>query len=116
MHGVVRARRGERGQATVELLSTLPLLIIAALLVWQLLLVGIVMTSASNAARTGSRAASLSGDGAKAARNALRPAFRRGSQVTVDGTSVRVRVSMPLIVPGVHLPVHLSSTATMPHT
>jgi hypothetical protein len=116
VQGVVIKRRGERGQATVELLSTLPLLIIAALLVWQMLLVGIVMTSASNAARTGSRAASLSGDGEQAARNALRPAFRHGSQITVNGTSVRVRVAMPLIVPGVSLPVHLSSTATMPRT
>lgn len=111
----MRARRGERGQATVELLSTLPLLLIAALLVWQMLLVGSVMTSASNAARTGSRAASLSGDGESAARNALRPSFRRGSDVTVEGNSVRVRVAVPLIVPGVHLPVHLSSSATMPH-
>jgi TadE-like protein len=116
VQGVVRAHRGERGQATVELLSALPLLIIAALLVWQMLLVGIVMTSASNAARTGSRAVSLSGDGERAARNALRPAFRRGSEISVNGTSVRVRVAMPLIVPGVHLPVHLSSTATMPRT
>jgi hypothetical protein len=73
-----------------------------------------VLTSASNAARTGSRAASLSGDGERGARNALRPAFRRGADVTVSGTSVRVRVALPLIVPGVNLPVHLTSSATMP--
>jgi hypothetical protein len=105
----------EDGQASVEFLGALPLLILAALLVWQLMLFGSVMTSAQNAARTGSRAASLHSDGTKAAYNSLRPAFRDHADVTTspDG-SVSVKVKVPLLVPGIPLPVSIVEHASIP--
>jgi hypothetical protein len=112
---LTRRARGEDGQASVEFLGALPLLVIAALLVWQLMLFGTVMTDAQNAARTGSRAASLHSDGTKAAYNALRPSFRDHAQVTTqpDGT-VRVKVKVPLLVPSIPLPVSITEAATIP--
>ena len=108
--------RGQDGQASVEFLGALPLLFAGALLVAQLLLVGSSMTSAQNAARTGSRAASLHSDGSKAALAALRPGLRKDSKITVAGTSVRVQIRVPTIVPGLDLPLTLAETATLPRT
>lgn len=117
MQGQLRRLRGEAGQASVEFLGALPLLVIAALLVWQLVLFGTVMTSAQNAARTGSRAASLHSDGTKAAYNALRPAFRDHADVSTapDGT-VKVKVRVPLLVPGIPLPLSVTEDASIPDT
>lgn len=109
--------RGQDGQASVEFLGALPLLVIAALLVWQLVLFGTVMTSAQNAARTGSRAASLHSDGEKAAMNALRPSFRDDADVSEspDG-KVTVKVKVPLLVPGIPLPLSVTEAAAIPNT
>jgi hypothetical protein len=111
--------RSEVGQATVELLSATPVLILGALLVWQMCLVGVVLTSAQNAARTGARVLSRNGDpagAADAARQSLRPSFRDGAQFTAAGDTVRVKVNIPLLVPGIELPLGLTESASMPNT
>jgi len=115
----LRRVRSEVGQATVELLAATPILIIAALLVWQMCLVGIVLTSAQNAARTGARVLSRSSSppaAERAAEHALRGSFRDGSQITAAGETVRVKVKVPLIVPGLNLPLTLVESASMPNT
>lgn len=108
--------RDEGGQATVEMLSALPILILAGLLIWQMCLVGIVLTSAQNAARTGARVQSRGGDGQAAATNSLRAAFRKGSDITAAGDTVRVKVNVPLLVPGLNLPLHFVESASIPNT
>lgn len=115
----VKRRHGERGQATIELLAATPILVIAALLVWQMCLVGIVLTSAQNSARTGARVLSRSSSppaAERAAHRALRASFRDGSQITAAGQTVRVKVKVPLIVPGLNLPLTLVESASMPNT
>jgi hypothetical protein len=110
----LRRLRSEAGQATVELLAATPILIIAALLVWQMCL-----TSAQNAARTGARVLSRSSSppaAERAAERALRSSFRDGSQITAGGQTVRVKVKVPLIVPGLNLPLTLVESASMPNT
>lgn len=96
----VRAR-GERGQASVELIGMLPFLVLAALLVWQLLLVGYAVTSAENAARAASRVEARGGDGGKAARRVVGSPLRKGIRTEVDRGKTVVRVRVPLIVPGI---------------
>jgi TadE-like protein len=115
----LRRLRSEVGQATIELLSATPVLILGALLVWQMCLVGVVLTSAQNAARTGARVLSRNGDpnGAEdAAMHSLRPTFRHGAEYTAIGDTVRVKVNIPLLVPGIELPVGLTESASMPNT
>lgn len=92
---------GERGQASVELIGMLPFLVLAALLVWQLLLVGYAATSAESAARAASRVEARGGDGRKAARRVVGSPLRTGIRTEMDGLRAVVRVRVPLIVPGI---------------
>jgi len=98
----VRRLREETGQASTELLGMLPLLLIAALMVWQLLLGAWTFTQASNAARTASRVVARSdeADPQKAARNAVSRPLRRGMRVKMDGDRATVRVNIPILFPG----------------
>lgn len=95
-----RWRAGERGQASVELLAMLPLLLIAALLVWQLLLAGYAVTSAENAARNASRAEALGDDGREVAEESLSFGLDKGAKVEIDGDVASVRVRVPIVAPG----------------
>jgi len=92
-------RRSQRGSASVELLGMLPLLLIAALAAWQLLLVACTVTATQDAARTGSRAAGLGGNGAAAAVGAL-PAWLRSGATASGGPRVDLRVRVPIVLPG----------------
>jgi len=98
----VRRLRDQTGQASTELLGMLPFLLIAALMVWQLLLGAWTFTQASNAARTASRVAARSdeADPGKAARNAVSRPLRRGMRVRMDGDRATVRVNVPILFPG----------------
>ena len=93
-------RRGERGQASVELIGMLPFLVLAALLVWQLLLVGYASTSAENAARAASRVVARGGDGERTANRVIASPLREGMRTQIDGGRATVRVRVPIIVPG----------------
>jgi hypothetical protein len=79
----------------------LPLLLIGALLVWQLLLAGYAVSSAENAARNASRAEGLGQDGEEAARESLSFGLERGAQVNIDGDRATVRVRIPIVAPGI---------------
>lgn len=91
---------GQRGQASIEVVGALPLLLIIAAAMWQLLLIGSALSSASNAARTGARTAALDGSKVQAAAIAsLREPFRPGAQVQRSGRTVAVSVRVPILVP-----------------
>ena len=92
--------RAERGSASVELLGVLPLLLLAALMAWQILLAAFSVTNAENAARSGSRTEGRGGDGKKAAVRSLAGALRHGAKVTIDGERATVRVRVPIVFPG----------------
>lgn len=96
-----RRRHSQRGSASVELLGMLPLLLVAALVVWQILLATWAATSASNAARTGSRVEGRGGDGQRAAVDALSGGLRDHAKVRIEGDRTRVKVRVPIVVPGV---------------
>lgn len=98
---LARVPTGQCGQASVELLSVLPYLLVAALLVWQLTLAFYAATSAENAARAASRVEGLGGDGARAARAALSYGLDEGAVTTFDGDQATVRVRVPIVAPGV---------------
>jgi len=91
--------RSERGSAPLELLGFIPLLGLAALGAWQLLLYGFAATSAENAARTGSRVASKGGAGEPAAKRAMPTWLRDGATAEFSGTRGKVTVQVPIIFP-----------------
>ncbi len=102
--------RADAGQAAVELVALLPLLVAVALGVLQALAAGIAPELAGHAAQSGAVAVAEGRDGLEAARAAL-PGWARGRVVIeVRGPLVRVRVTPPSLLPG--LGSRLAATAT----
>lgn len=101
------ALRDERGQATVELVAVIPAVVVACAMAWELVLAGHAAWVAAHAARAGARAVAVGRDGRAAARSVARSA----SVSVVGGGRVRVRVPVPLLVPGWHSAIKVSATA-----
>jgi len=100
----VRARQHQTGQATVELVALLPLLVVLALGCWQVVVAGQAVWLSGAAARSAARAHAIGADTRAAARRALPRPLRRGVSVrnAADG-SVRVAVVVPSVVGGLRL-------------
>ena len=95
--------RDQRGQASVEFAGVLVWLLLAALFIWQLLLVTWAFNQASNAARTASRTEGRGGNAVEAGRKALSPGLREGSKIKmVSSEKAEVKVLIPIVVPGIH--------------
>ena len=115
MSRLARAHREQRGQASVELAGVLVWLLLAALFVWQLLLVTWAFNQASNAARTASRADGRGGSAVKAGTDALSPGLRDHAKVQMAGEKATVKVRIPIVVPGLDSPKLLATrTAELP--
>jgi hypothetical protein len=91
-------RRRERGQAAVELLGALPLVLAVAIAAAQLLALGYSSVLAGNAAEAGALALAGGGDARAAARDALPGWSRARARFSVDGGEVRVRLRPPTLV------------------
>jgi pilus assembly protein CpaE len=104
-------RRGsEDGQASLELLGALPLLLALALAAAQLLAVGYSSVLAGNAAEAGALALAGGANAKAAAREALPGWSRARAEVLVSGGEVRVRLHPPALVRA--LAGELETTAT----
>jgi hypothetical protein len=98
---LARAHRDQRGQASVEFAGVLVWLLLAALFIWQLMLVTWTFNQASNAARTASRVEGRGGDGEKAGREALSRGLRDDAEIVLRNERATVRVRIPILIPGV---------------
>src|SRR3954462_14385040 len=92
--------RGEDGQASVELVAVLPVLVAIVLLAWQAVVAGEAWWLTGAAAREAARASAVGGDAAAAARGVLPPGLRAGARVRPDGGGVAVRVEVPTVLGG----------------
>jgi len=95
-----RRGAGECGQASVELLGVLPLLLLVTLGAGQLLAAGQARELAGHAAEAGAIALLQGGEPAGAARAALSDEPARRLRVTVDGRRVAVRLRPASVMPG----------------
>src|ERR1700709_840857 len=85
----------QRGQATVELLAAIPLLLLAGAIALQLLLAGYALTLADCAAEAGALALAA-GRPAKSAAEGSLPAWAEGkAEIAVRGGEVTVRLGPP---------------------
>lgn len=111
LHG----RAAERGQASVELIATLPAVLLTGLVVWQLALTGHAAWLGANAARVAARAAAVGNDPRAAARSALPRGLERGLRVrrAADGEAIRVELRVPLLLHRWRSPVTLDATASL---
>ena len=113
-------RRGECGQATIELLAALPLLIVVALAGAQLLAVGYSSVLAGNAAEAGALALAGGTDGgapASAAEAAVRAALpgwsRAHASVSVTGGDVKVALRPPTLLRALTGELHVRADASV---
>jgi pilus assembly protein CpaE len=101
-----RARRGDRGQVTLETLGMTPIILVTLILVWQAVLAGYTFTLAGNAADEGARALAVgtAADATAAARSDLPGAWSGNARVgtgTADGqVTVTVALNVPVLFPG----------------
>jgi len=111
-----RLIRSELGQASVELVGTLPLVLLAGLVAWQLALAGHTLWLCAHAARAAARAEAVGRDPRAAARSVLPSALERGLKVdSAAGGAVRIQVRMPLLVPSWLSPLRVAASAGLPN-
>ena len=103
----------ERGQAAVEMLGALPVLLGLGLAVAQLLAVGFSAVLAGNAAEAGGLALAAGADARASARNALPGWSRAQASVDVRDGRVTVRVRPPSLLSAVARELEVESTASV---
>ena len=107
--------RSQTGQASVEFVAVLPLVLVVGLVLWQLALAAQTAWLCANAARVAARAEAVGRDGAEAARSALPAGLRRGLRVErEDGGRIRVHVRVPVLVRGWRAPLSVGAAAKLP--
>ena len=107
----LRIREGQQGQASIELIAGVPVLLMAGAIALQLLLAGYSLSLADGASEAGAAAAAAGTDPKEASRNAL-PLWARGrSRVEVSGGRVEVRIATPAAVPAVSRLLEVESSA-----
>lgn len=88
----------QRGQATVELLAAIPLLLVAGTIALQLLLTGYALTLVDGAAEAGALALAA-GRSAKSAAEKSLPAWAEDrADIAVHGGEVTVRLAPPSLL------------------
>jgi hypothetical protein len=105
---------GERGQASIELVAVLPVVLLVAAVAWQLALAGHTAWLTANAARAGARADAVGRDAASAARSALPRSLERGLDVErLSGGGVRVSVRLPFLLRGWETPLRVAAASSL---
>ncbi|MGW4872563.1 TadE/TadG family type IV pilus assembly protein [Streptomyces chartreusis] len=111
-------RRQDRGQAAVEYLGTLPVLLLVGMATIQIGLVAHTAQQAGTAARTGARAASLGQDAQEACERAvsrwLADEISCESSPDTDATTVAATIRIPSVIPFWDPIGDARRTATMP--
>ncbi|GGO97534.1 TadE/TadG family type IV pilus assembly protein [Wenjunlia tyrosinilytica] len=111
----------ERGQASIELLGVLPILLLIAVVGIQLGIVAYAASQASTAARTAARTASQDlpgsdpqGAGTAAVADWLQDDLSLSVTVDDEDVSATARISIPALVPGMKSIGTINRTAHMP--
>jgi pilus assembly protein CpaE len=106
--------RAESGQASVETVAMVPLVLLAAAVAWQLVLTGHTLWLAAGAARAAARAELVGESPGRAARSVLPGSLERDLSVRrVDGGGVRVELRLPLLIPGWRSPVEIGAASSL---
>jgi len=104
----------ESGQASVELVAVLPLVLLVSIIVWQIALAGQALWLCAAAARAAARADTVGRNVERAARSALPDSMEPGLAVRrLKQGGVRVSVRVPLLLRRWRGPVSVSATASL---
>ena len=106
--------QGERGQASIELVAVLPVVLVVGAIAWQLALAGHTAWLTAQAARAGARADAVGRDAGRAARSTLPRSLERGLEVErLRGGGVRVSARVPLLLRAWATPVRVSAVSSL---
>jgi len=105
--------RRQDGQAAVEVLGALPLLLGVGLAMAQLLAVGYAVVLAGNAAEAGALALAARADAEASVRNALPAWGRADASVHVSDGRVTVRLRPPSLVTALSRRLEVASSASV---
>ena len=103
----------ERAQASIEVVTLVPVLVLVVACVWQAALAGLALTAAESASRRGARAALVGRPAVPAALAALPSSLRSDATATERGGRLVVTVRVPSVVPG--FAPEVSSSAPVVH-
>jgi hypothetical protein len=104
----------ESGQAAVETVAMVPLVLLAAAVAWQLVLTGHTLWLSAHAARAAARAELVGRSPERAARSALPRSLERGLSVErVDGGGVRVKLRLPLLLRAWRSPIEVAAVSSL---
>jgi hypothetical protein len=92
--------RADDGQAAVELVALIPIVVLVAAALWQAVVAGQATWVAGAAARAAARADAVGGNPKDAARGALPTGLERGLRVKTNDGRAEVRVRIPLVLVG----------------
>lgn len=102
---------GEVGQASVELVAGIALLVLAALACLQLLVAGYALSLVDGAAEAGALALAAGETPEAAVRGALPAWARDGAEIEVEGGRVALRLRPPAALPAIARALEVSSSA-----
>jgi len=105
--------RAERGQAAVELVGAVPVVLFLALALAQLLAAGYAAVLAGNAAEAGALALAGGANAEASVRNALPGWGRANASVGVNGGRVTVRLRPPSLIGAVARELEVESSASV---
>jgi hypothetical protein len=104
----------ERGQASIELVAALPVVVLLGALVWQLALAGHAAWLTANAARSAARAELVGRSPRSAALSALPRSMERGLRVERVGESRgRVSVRVPWLLTRAPSPLRVAAESSL---
>jgi pilus assembly protein CpaE len=109
-----RTRRSEAGQVAVETVGVAGIVLVLAIILWQIALTGYSFVLAGHAAREAARQLAVGASQpaiTASAKSDLPGPWRQQATVTPSGSRVTVRVTVPAIVPGIGSPVHVTGSA-----
>jgi hypothetical protein len=104
----------QAGQASVELVATMPVVLLVGAVAWQLALAGHTAWLTAHAARAAARADAVGRGPAEAARSALPRSLEDELEVErLARGGVRVSVQVPLLMRGWNAPVRVAAAASL---
>jgi pilus assembly protein CpaE len=103
----------EAGQVAIEFVGLIGVILVLALLLWQIVLTGYTFVLAGHAAREGARQVAVGGDGRAAALRDLPSAWRDGADVKTDDKKayVTVTLAVPVVIPGLNTSLRVPAGA-----
>jgi hypothetical protein len=104
----------QAGQASVELVAMVPVVLLVGAVAWQLALAGHTAWLTAHAARAAARADAVGKGPAEAARSALPRSLEDGLEVeSLERGGVRLSVKVPLLLRRWDAPVRVEASASL---